>query len=180
MVAEEGNEPNNGVHTGGHNSDEEIDSGSTGAPGDTTPPTSGSSATMQMPSPTTKPSPSRSCRLRDLSHSQVCDWMEGMGASTATIKAVQMTQLDGAELVFCMDTETQTLEQIQVCERQLKLEDNDILWMRIRQRVTAQAADDRHEAEMRTEAERLEERNRADFAKKQDELEIQAQLMDLQ
>ena len=180
MVAEEGNEPNNGVHTGGHNSDEEIDSGSTGAPGDTTPPTNGSSATMQMPSPTTKPSPSRSCRLRDLSHSQVCDWMEGMGASTATIEAVQMTQLDGAELVFCMDTETQTLEQIQVCERQLKLEDNDILCMRIRQRVTAQAADDRHEAEMRTEAERLEERNRADFAKKQDELEMQAQLMDLQ
>ena len=69
--------------------------------------------------------------------------MEQMGASKETLEELQWSGTDGNELVFCMDTGRQSNENIEMVEKQLKLAGNPLLCMRLRQRLTSEAANER-------------------------------------
>ena len=93
---------------------------------------------------------------------QLCNWMEQMGASKETLEELQRSGTDGSELMFCMDTERQSNENIEMVEGQLKLAGNPLLCMRLRQRLTSEATDERggrdqeRRMEIRAENARLE------------------------
>ena len=71
------------------------------------------------------------------------NWMEQMGASQETLEELQRSSTDESKLMFCMDIERQSTENIEMTERQLKLEGNPLLCMRLRQQLTSDAADER-------------------------------------
>ena len=81
-----------------------------------------------------RPSPQRGWRITTMDNVQLCDWMEQMGASNETLEELQRSGTDGNELLFCLDAGRQTNENIQMVEKQLKLDDNVLLCMRLRQR----------------------------------------------
>ena len=84
---------------------------------------------------------------------QLCNWMEQMGASRETLEELQISGTYGSELMFCMDTGRQSNENIEMVEKQLKLAGNPLLCMRLRQRLTSEAEDERQE---RDQARRME------------------------
>ena len=84
---------------------------------------------------------------------QLFNWMEQMEASRETLEELQMSGTDESELMFCMDTGRQSTENIEMVENQLKLAGNPLLCVRLRQRLTSEAEDERQE---RDQARRME------------------------
>ena len=74
---------------------------------------------------------------------QLCNWMEHMGASKETREELQRSGRDESALMFCMEAERQSNENIEMVEGQMKLAGNPLLCMRLRQRLTSEAAGER-------------------------------------
>ena len=117
--------------------------GQAGATADTDANSTATGVTVTETQETGRMSPQIGCRTSTMDNIQLCNWMEQMGASQETLEGLQRSGTDGSELMFCMDTERQLNEHIEMVEGQLKLAGNPLLCMRLRQRLTSEAADER-------------------------------------
>ena len=154
MLTEEHNEPDTDVAAAIQADDASVSGGSPGQAGTTADTDAQSTATRVTETQEMgRISPTRGWRPSTMDNIQLCDWMEQMGASRETIEALQISGTDGSELMFCMDTGRQSNENIEMVEKQLMLAGNTLLCMRLRQRLTSEAEDERQE---RDQARRME------------------------
>ena len=60
--------------------------------------------TPVTPTQVERGSPSREWAVQRMTHVELADWMEQMGASPETLEALQLHNMDGAELAYCLNS----------------------------------------------------------------------------
>ena len=124
--------------------------------------------TTVTPTQVERGSPSREWAVQRMTHVELADWMEQMGASPETLEALQLHNMDGAELAYCLNPKREK-EDIEIIVDQLKMEGSPITRMRIMSRIEGEVTQEEEEKK-----EREEERNEKSHERKQERNASQA------
>ena len=81
--------------------------------------------------------------ISDMDNEELCKWIRQMGASEKTLVEMRSSKIEGAELVYAINTNRHTAEDIRAVRRQLGVQQNVILCMRIERRIFAEIEEDK-------------------------------------
>ena len=90
---------------------------------------------------------SREQRISDMDNEELCNWISQMGASEKTLIEMRSSRIEGAELVYSINTNRHTAEEIRAVRRQLGVQQDVILCMRIERRINAEIKEDQERRE---------------------------------
>ena len=86
-------------------------------------------------------------RISDMNNEELCKWIKQMGAPEKTLIEMRSSKIEGAELVYAINTDRHTAEEIRAVRRQLGVQQDVILCMRIERRINAEIKEDQERRE---------------------------------
>ena len=75
-----------------------------------------------------------------MTHVELTDWMEQMDATQETLEALQMHNMDGSELVHCLNSKKREKEDAQITIVQLKMTGSPMMRMQMQSRIESEVA----------------------------------------
>ena len=82
-------------------------------------------------------------RVSDMNNEELCKWIKQIGAPEKTLIEMRSSKIEGAELVYAINTSRHTTADIRAVRRQLGIQQDVILCMRIERRIFAEIEEDK-------------------------------------